>query len=317
MKVKLPALAAALCVALSALLPAAAGAAVVDRIVAVVNNEIITQSQLDRAVSRQERDPLNRSKGDPEARQQLLERMINEKLIDQLVLASKVEVSEDELVRAIANVLHQNGMTIDQLKAEVASKGTSYEDYKKQIESQIKRIKFINQVIGPQVKISDQDLRDFYQRNQERFRGGVKAHIAQIFLPFAGIESEADAERFKEQALNIVSRAKHGSFQEMAQAFSKGPNAENGGDMGMVSLKDLPPQIADVIRQMKVGDVAGPIPTDNGLFIVKLVSLPELSAQDFEQLRDRIYSALYDQRIEETMGSYLQKERQRAFVEIR
>ncbi len=293
-----------------------ATAEVIDRIVAVVGNDIITEKQLSRAMTSQGRE--NRSKTVMiEERQQVLDKMINDRLIDQLVVNAKVEVSEDDLAKAIANVLHQNGMTIEQLRAELARKGTSYDDYKKQVEGQIKRIKFVNQVIGPQVKISDQDLRDYYQRNQERFRGGIKAHIAQIYLPFAGITSQEEAEKFKEQALSISAKAKHGSFEEMARAYSKGPNAENGGDMGMVNVKDLPPQVGDVVRNMKIGDVVGPIPLENGLVLVKLVSLPDLGTADFEQLRDRIYAAMYDERIEETLGSYLQKERQKAFVEIR
>lgn len=297
--------------------PKFASSEVVDRIAAVVNNEVITQVQLDRAVAARSKN-LGAKQSDPEANRTVLERLINDKLINQLMAASKVEVSEDDLSHAIGNVLRQNGITIDQLRAEVVSKGMTYEEYKKEVEREIKRIKFINQVIGPQVKITDQDLRDYYQRNQDRFRGSMRAHIAQIFLPFEGISTEEDAQKLKDTALSITAKGQRGgNFEELVKTYSKGPNADSGGDIGMVNLKDLPQPVADTIRTMKVGDVSYPIPTENGLVIVKLISLPELSASDFEGLRDRIYSALYDERIEETLGAYMQKERQKAFIEIR
>jgi len=300
--------------------PRSADAEVVDRIVAVVNNDVITQIQLDRAISARSKNSSAIKGGqlDTEAKQQTLDRLINDRLINQLMAVSKVEVTEDDLARAIANVLRQNSMSIDQLRAEVSAKGMSYDDYKKEVEREIRRIKFINQVIGPQVKITDQDLRDYFQRNQDRFRGSTRAHISQIFLPFEGITTEEEAQKLKDTALSIVAKGQHGgNFSDLARQYSKGPNAENGGDLGMVNLKDLPAPVADAVRALKVGGVTYPIPTENGLVIAKLVSLPELDPSDFESLRDRIYSALYDERIDETLGAYLQKERQKAFIEIR
>jgi peptidyl-prolyl cis-trans isomerase SurA len=293
-----------------------ASADTVNRIVAVVNNDVITQGQLDKALASRERGP--KGMGELTDRQRALDRLINSRLIEQLMTNAKVDVSEDDLARAIGNILHQNGMTIDQLKSEITSKGMSYEEYKKEVEQQIRRVKFVNQVVGSQVKITDQDLRDYYQRHQDEFRGSVKAHIAQIFLPFAGITTEAEAEKLKETSLSIVTKARRGtSFGELAKNYSKGPKADEGGDLGMVNLKDLPPAIADAVRRMHVGEVSQPIPTDNGLFIVKLIALPEMAAGDFEQLRDRIYGVVYDERVEETMEAYLQKEKQKAFIEIR
>lgn len=294
-----------------------AGAEVVDKIAAVVNSDIITEYELGNKLAAKERGKMI-SKPDANLRQDILEKMIDETLLNQLLSISKIEVSDDDMARAIANVLHQNRMTIDELKGEIAAKGMNYDEYKKQIEKEIKKIKFMNQVIGPQVKVTDQDLRDYYQRNQERFRGSNQAHIAEVVMPLEGIASQGEMDKLGELSLSIVSRARHGTgFAELVKQYSKGPNAESGGDLGMVNLKDLPPQVADVVRNMKVGDISHPILTGNAVVIVKLISLPEISAGDFEKLRDEIYSALYDQKIEETLKGYLAKERQKAFIEIR
>ncbi|MFH1830045.1 MAG: peptidylprolyl isomerase [Pseudomonadota bacterium] len=289
----------------------------IDSIAAVVNDEAITETMLARKLAAKRISDKNVSDGKT-YRRTAIEQMIDNALMNQLMKSADIEVTEDDLVRAIANVLQQNRMTIDQLKAEVTAKGMTYEDYKKEIEGEIRKIKFINQVIGPQVKITEQDIRDFYQRNQEKFRGSAKAHIAQIFLPFDGIETQEQADALKATALSIVSNARKGkSFKELAKKYSKGPNPENGGDLGMISLKDVPQPVADTVRSLRVGEVSNPILVENGLVIVKLISQPELSNEDFAAARDRIYSAIYDERVEETLTAYLQKERQKAFIEIR
>jgi len=178
-------------------------------------------------------------------------------------------------------------------------------------------VKFVNQVIGPQVKITDQDLRDYYRQNQEQFRGSISAHLAQIFLPYENFQSQAEVEAFKKRAVDLATRARRGgNFAELARKNSEGARAASGGDLGMVDIKDLPPEVAGAVKNMATGDVSYPIAVERGLIIVKVVSLPELSASDFEKLRDEIYSALYDKRIKETLRSYLQKERRKAYIAI-
>ena len=288
----------------------------INRVVAVINDEIITEQDLKQAMGKRRRGA---PAPDQLARRQTLDQLIDETLFNQLISKADIEVTDDELARALANILHQNQMTLAQLKKEVASKGVTYDQYKEEIRNQVKRVKFINQVIGPQVKITDQDLRDYYQRHQERFRGVHQAHIAMISLSLAGLNTRAEFEGVRDQALDIVAHARRHkkSFAKLAQKHSKGPNAAGGGDLGMMNLKDLSPPVRDAVRYMGIGEVSNPILAGDSVVIVKLISLPELSAKDFEKLRDEIYAAVYDERIEETLNGFLKRERQKAFIEIR
>ena len=288
----------------------------INRVVAIINDEIITERDLNKAMAKH---PRRSRHNDQMVRRQILNRLIDEILFNQLMAKADIEVTDDELARAIANILHQNRITLAKLKKEVASKGLTYEQYKQEVRRQVKQVKFINQIIGPQVKITDQDLRDYYQRHQERFRGAHQAQIAMISLPLAGLTTQADFERVRNQALDIVAQARRHkkSFAKLAKKHSKGPNAEGGGDLGMVNLKNLPPVVGDAVRQLGIGEISNPILAEDSVVIVKLISLPELSAKDFEKLRDQIYAAIYDERIEETLDGYLKRERQKAFIEIR
>lgn len=295
---------------------ASASAEVINRITAIVNDEVITETELNRAIERSKKE--TGTKPNSDERSEMLGRLIDNALMDQLVAEAKITVSDDDLARAIAGVLHDNQMSLEQLKSELSSKGTTYERYKDDMSREIKRVKFLNQVIGPQVKITDQDLRDYYQRHQDQFRGSHEAHIAEIVLPLTGVSTQGEFEALRDQALSIVAKARQGkNFAELASKYSKGPAAESGGDLGTVDLKNLPPLVGATVRKMQVGQISQPLLVDNAIAIVKVISLPEISAGDFERTRDDIYAALYDERIEETLYSYLSKERQKAFIDIR
>lgn len=295
---------------------APASAEVINRIAAIVNDEVITETELDRAIERSKKEA--GAKPNSDERSEMLGRLVDNVLMDQLVAEAKITVSDDDLARAIAGILHDNQMSLEQLKGELASKGTTYEHYKDDMSREIKRVKFLNQVIGPQVKITDQDLRDYYQRNQDQFRGSHEAHIAEIVLPLSGVSTQGEFEALRDEALSIVAKARQGkNFAELAAKHTKGPAAESGGDLGMIDLKKLPTLVSATIRKMQVGQISQPILADNAIVIVNLISLPEISAGDFERTRDDIYAALYDERIEETLYSYLSKERQKAFIDIR
>lgn len=310
------ALAALIACCVAAPATAADAAKTVDRIAAVVNDQAITTLDLDRALAA--RGVKKADEADPVLRREVLDRLIEEALFTQIVEEAAIEVTDEELSRAIANVLHQNRMSLPELQREIAMKGQSYEQYKAEVKNEIRRIKFVNQVIGPQVKISDQDLRDYFQRHQERFRGSHEAHLAMIVLPLEGLTTQQEFEAVRDEALDIVSRAQRGAdFTKLAEKHSRGPNAASGGDLGMIALKDIPPPVAQAVKHMKIGDVSNPILVGSTIVIVKVISLPELSAEDFERMRDDIYSALYDERIEETLRGYLQRERQKAFIEVR
>lgn len=273
-------------------------AAVVDRIVATVNSEVITLSDLQDAEGAQ-----GRAAGGEERKKKILDELIDDLLFQQALKETKIEVTDEDVSRAISNILSQNRITLNQLVSELSSKGISYEHYRKQMEREIRKVKFINQVIGPQVKISEQDLRDYYQKQQERFRGSHRAHIAEAVIPLGDVTSQDEFDR---------------RFAE-AQKLAKRPQEKEGRftDLGDVDLKSLDPLVASAVRRLKIGEVSPPIVSPERIVVVRLIALPEISAKDFEKLRDDIYNALYDERVGEELGNYLLQQRRRAYIDLR
>ncbi len=166
-----------LCLALL-LCASTAFAETIDRVAAVVDGEIITEYDITRTMAQYQK--ANRvPKSGENMKRNVLDDLIDDLLLKHAMEKSQITVDDDDLARAIANVLRQNKMTPEELRADLAAKGISYEAYKQQVAQQIRMIKFTNQIIGQQVKLTDRELREFYDRNKDRFGGSSSTFEAQ------------------------------------------------------------------------------------------------------------------------------------------
>lgn len=292
-----------------------------DRIVAVVGRDIITQSELQSAQhSKKISPPSDKTLPRKTAEQQaVLDKLIDDLLFKQALDEANIQISEQDVAKAINNILQQNHLGFDQLKAELARNGTSYESYKKQLEREIRQVRFMQQVIQPRIKISDQDLKDYYQQHQEEFRGIDQVHIAQISFPLNKLSSQAEFDALANKAAEIDKQAvaRPSQFSELAKLHSQDSYAATGGDAGLVTTKDLAPEVSRALSMLKPGEVSRPILTQQAIVIIKLLGYPELGSSDFEKLRDAIYNSMYEVRAETELQSYLAKQRQRTFIDIR
>ena len=300
-----------------------AHAEVVERIVAVVNGDIITQTDLDNYIKMGE-EIQSKTRAFKELEKENRRRMALDQLVDQAIMDQEIEKSEivvtdEEAMRAIKNILAQNRMSMQMLRQEVARKGMTWSQYEENVKREIKKVKFVNQVISTEVKIADRDLRDYFDKHRGSFHGGKKARVAEIVFPFTGIDSEEEAIELRDKAIRVAreAHANPESFARLAKQHSRGPNADKGGDLGMVNIADLPSMVAEMVRGLPAGGVTPPIPTDNAIVIAKVIAWPKLSAEEFEKVRDTIYDRLHNERIADALKAYIQRAKQHAFIEIR
>jgi len=300
-----------------------AHAELVERIVAIVNGDIITQTDLDNRIEEsdemQSKTPAFKELEKENRRRMALDQLIDQAILDQQVKKAELDVTDQDVSGAIRNILAQNRMTMQQLRTEVAKKGITWSQYKKNVEREIRKVKFINQVISTEVKIADRDLRDYFDKHRGSFHGGKRVHIAEIVFPFVGVDSEEEAIALRDRAIAVAREAQANpeAFSRLAKQHSRGPNADKGGDLGMVNISDLPPMVGDMVRRLPTGGVTPPIPTDNAVVIAKVVAWPKLSAEEFEKVRDTIYDRLHSERISDALKAYIQRAKQHAYIEIR
>jgi peptidyl-prolyl cis-trans isomerase SurA len=124
--------------------------------------------------------------------------------------------------------------------------------------------------------------------------------------------------QMKAQAEELVKKARSGTpFSSLAKEFSKGPNADAGGDLGIVNPSLLLPEVASVLQKMNVGQISDPVISSAGIHIIHLIDRAQATGGDFEKMRPQIESKLYDERVKEELKNYLAELRKKTYVEIR
>ncbi len=292
-----------------------AAAVVLDHVVAVVNSDAITERDVTLAMQHgMGPDGKKLSAG---SRKETLENIIQDKLMAQAMTKANVVVNEEDINRAMRNIMRQYGMTsIDQLRAAAAKQGVSFEQYRENMKHHIQQIKFINQEVGSQIKISDQDLEDYYRQHMKKFSGTSAVHVAEIFFPISDTMTQEEGHVLEERIKGIAEKLNKNNFKQMARQYSKGPNADQGGDMGVVDPKTLPTEVGNAIMALKSGEIGPPVVTRNAIIIPMVVERSEATDKDFERLKDQIYNIIYDQRMQDSMKSFVAQLRQKAYVQV-
>lgn len=283
------------------------GAKTVDKIVAVVGDQVITLYDLDRAMAPNLESI--RSSADPTlafqiAKRQTLEDLISRALLKQAIAAAPVEVNDQDLIRALGNILAQNRITLDQLKAELAAKGISFESYKEQLREEIKQVKFIQQNLARKVQISQQDLEDYFQKHWEKFQTNVEVKFVRRVYP-------------QEEILNP--KKLQGLLKKIRKEVEKARGLKHleGEIEGPTPLRGLGPELRSALRSMEVLEISDPVSTPQAIYVVQLLEKKGWDPQGFERQRAAIEQALYQERLEQEIQNYVMGLRQKAYIEIK
>lgn len=248
-----------------------------DSVIAVVNNEVITQSDLDSQV-RIVQNQLERSHtqvpNKKDLQRQVLNHMIDQSLELQQAKQMGIDVDTASVNASVAQIAQQNGMTLDQFQKVIQQQGMSYNAFRNDVRNQMIVNKLQQQEVAPNVTISQQEVDNYIkamgtQKQQEY-------HLASIFIALPQVPSPDQLESVDQRVGSIMTQLKSGvDFSQLAIAESNGPNALKGGDMGWMQLAQIPPQIAQKITAMKVGGLLDPLRTPNGYVIIKLLGTRE------------------------------------------
>lgn len=244
-----------------------------DRIAAVVNEDVILQSELDRAVAnilaqyatRQDqlppRDVLQR---------QVLERLILVRLQAARAAETGVRVSDEEVDAAVNNVAKQNNLTIDQLRAQLAKDGTSFNEFRTTIRDELVIQRLRQSFAQSRISVSDGEV-DAAMAQQAA--GGTQYRLAHILvgLPEGATPEQIAKAQEKIDGVNALINEKKMDFSAAAVRYSDSPNALEGGDLGWRSLDEIPTAFASTIGSMQVGQVIGPTRGPSGFQLLKLV----------------------------------------------
>jgi peptidyl-prolyl cis-trans isomerase SurA len=250
----------------------AGGQQPIDRIVAVVEDDVILQSELNDAVAAIQQQYASQPGQLPPIdvlRRQVLDRLILMKLQLQRADDQGVRVSDAEVDQAVQNVATQNKMTPDQLHAAVEQSGLSYAAFRQQLHDQLVVQKLHQNVVHDSVSVTNSEIDNLL--NSPNYKAG-EVHLAHIQVSIPSGASAADIQTAQNKAEQALAAIKGGmNFKAAAIRFSDAPDALDGGDLGWRRLDEVPPAFVDTIDSLKPGEVSGILHGPTGFHILQLV----------------------------------------------
>jgi peptidyl-prolyl cis-trans isomerase SurA len=292
MKQLLASLLLALAIALPAhaqlLAPAASANQPLDRIVAVVDEDVVLQSELDQAVaSVQQQYAAHPEQLPPQQvlQKQVLNRLVLMKLQIAKAQEQGIRVSDADVDQAVAAVAAQNKLSPEQLRMEVERSGDSYGAFRTQLSDQLMVQRLHQSVVQSAVTITDSEINNLL--SSPTYKAG-EVHLAHIQISIPGGADAAAIRASAEKAQQALDAIKGGmDFNAAAIRYSDAPDALDGGDLGWRKLDEIPPAFAETLGPMKPGDVSGALRGPTGFHIIKLIGQREPSKQIVTQFHAR------------------------------
>jgi len=267
----LAALAAALCASASAW----AVPQPLDRIVAVVNDEVITSVDLDRRVVAAE-SQLNREHiplPDTDVlRKQVLERLILDSAQLQLAREGGVRVDDVSVNSAISRMADVNHMTLQELRAQVERDTGDFNAFREDMRNEITMVRLRDHEVESKIQVSEGEIDNLLAEQGVQLPDKAEYDVAQILLELPEIASPERVESVRRRAEALVGQAKGGAdFAQLAASFSNAPEALQGGDLGWRTAERMPSMFLDAIKDLKPGQIAPIVRSPIGFHILKLV----------------------------------------------
>ncbi|MCX7078063.1 MAG: peptidylprolyl isomerase SurA [Pseudomonas sp.] len=269
----------------------AANAAVqsIDKVVAIVDNDVVMQSQLDQRVHEVQQTIAKRGGGVPPTSvldQQVLERLIVENLQLQIGERSGIRITDEELNQAIGTIAQRNKMSVDQFRAALTHDGLSYEDARDQVRREMIISRVRQRRVAERVQVSEQEVKNFLASDLGKMQLSEEFRLANILIPTPESANSATIQNAGRQAADVYQQLKQGAdFGQLAIAKSASETALEGGDMGWRKAAQLPPPFDRMLSSMSVGDITEPMRTPGGFIILKI--LEKRGGQT--QVRDEVH----------------------------
>ena len=285
---------------------------IVDRIVAIVNNDIITLSQLNKAIqpykeriaasdkSRAEKNEIIQS-----VERDMLHKMIDRILTSQEAARHQISVSETDIQATIENFKQTNNMDQETLEERLETEGIAWEEYQERIREDLLQSMLITRAVRSKVIITREDIETYYENHADRFTGEKKYQLRNILL---------DTEQGIQE---VVSRLEKGlSFPEAARQYSLASNADEGGDLGVIAIDNFNDAIREAVLPLKKGEYSRVIQAGQGYQIIYVEDILISGGKTLEEAKDEIQDILYQKQGEEKFARWIDSLKKNAHVKI-
>jgi peptidyl-prolyl cis-trans isomerase SurA len=317
---------AALWLALPSSAPAQSKGIVVEEIVARVNNDAITLSDVQKADQGLHEEIVHDCQGCPaekmdeiykEKQKDLLRDLIDQSLLVERAKDLGISV-ETDVIKRLDDIRKQNTLgSMEELEKAVESQGYGWEDFKSQIRNQLLTQEVIRREVGSHINIPNDDVKKYYEEHQKDFNRPETVMLSEIFLSTQG-KSPEEMSSVEKKAEDLRNRVVKGEdFNEIARHFSEGSTAKDGGELGTFEHGQLAKQLEDIVFKMDKGQMSDVIQTKEGFEILKVEAHFQAGLQPLDKVENEIMNRIYSQKMQPTMREYLGQLREQSYVMVK
>ncbi len=300
---------------------ASATPVLLDGIAAIVNKNIITQSEL---ATRIEviKSQLSQQKiqiPPPDVLQkQVLDLIINQVLENQMIKRLNITVTPADMKNALTQFAAQKNMTVAELQQTLQKQGLSEESFLAQFKEQVAIQKLLSQVVASQVTVTPEEIDDAMTLMQSQASSQLQYHLYHIVIPIPNSSTQAELEAAENKANDLLTQLNQGAdFKMLAAANSTGEDALEGGDMGWKFLTEIPEPLADKIAAMQPSSVIGPFQIGNSFQLIYLAQTRQGQAPtDNKALRTQVTQMIFSRKAAEKEADWLSQLRASAYIKI-
>jgi len=311
---------------LSIFLCVPAYAETVDRIIAVVNDDVITLYELNAAFEPYEKNIENSYKGNDkdkvikQARETLFQRMVDNILIEQEAKKSgiSVTVKDEDVNNVLQDVLTKQKISMPDFLKNIAEEGKSIESVKKEIRSQIVRMRLLRREVKDKIMVSDAEIGEYYDKHRQEYEGKESVRMKQLFLSLPPGADKTVKTKVKAEALRLRELILKGeSFDLLALNNSQGPAAAQGGDVGFIEKGTIIPEVEAVAFSLPVDQISEVIETSLGFYIIKVVDKKGAGLKPITMVREEIKSKIEDEKLDKKFDEWISSVRAKSHLEIK
>lgn len=297
---------------------------VVDRIIAIVNDDVITLSELNNTfepyMKRIEASLTGKEKEKvvAEGRATILNKMIDNKLIEQEARKSGIIIKDDEAMGVIRDMLKSRKMQMPDLLQALDKDGLTFDAYKQDLKEQLQRQQLVRREIRSKLVVTDDEIGEYYRQHRDEYEGKEALRIKQILLPVPPGTDPAIRERARELAESILKRIKNGEpFEALAAQFSQGPATAAGGDIGFVEKGHMLPEVEKVALNLDIGGVSPVIDSPQGFYIIQVVDKRGAGLKPITEVRQEIQNKLEEEKAAKKFDQWVVDLRSKSLVDIK
>jgi len=249
-------------------------------------------------------------------RSDVLDRLIDAKLVENMVRRLELQATAEEVDAAIRSIASDTGLTVEQLIRSVTSHGLTFEEYRRKIQREIERSKVVGAVVRSKVRVSEEEIVARYREEYgSQADGGTEVHLRHIIVAF-GDQLLRDRETACDIAADGLARLRRSeiSFPALARQISNA-NADVGGDMGWMHERDIAAWMAPAVRALDDGEVSDVIEMPFGCNLLQLVERRDFEPTTLERAAPRIEQEIFREKTEQEFTAWIEQIRSQSYIE--